>query len=404
MISSDKISAHRTRPALQPVLSLSARWRGGAFFLGFGLLGLLCSATSTAAPSPIQDDFDNDAVLVTLPASGPVNDRALSSPEAVAVEIQRLISEARRSGDPRFLGYADRLFKQQAGTELTDALLVLRATLAQSLHQFDEARQDIQTVLDRSQAPAQRIQALVTLTNIEIVQGHYDRAQPLCAQLTAEYPGLMAASCHAQVAARTGAAKAAYDTLIAKTRTLGRTTAQQRLWAEGTLGDIAAQLGQRSGIEHWHRVLNQDPDDLYTRAQLADWYLQADDPDQTLALTEGYEAIDTLAVTRAIAMRRADHPGASALASQLRERFDEALWRGSMLHQRDLARFELDIEQRPTAALKHAMANWESQREPLDTRLALRAAVAAQDSTALSQLRDWLKQQNQSDERYPKDS
>lgn len=404
MTFSDKISAHRTRPALQPVLSLPARWRGGAFFLGFGLLGLLCSATSTAAPSPIQHDFDDDAVLVTLPASGPASDGATSSPEAMAVEVKRLISEARLSGDPRFLGYAERLFKQQAGTELTDALLVLRATLAQSLHQFDAARQDIQTVLDRSQAPTQRVQALVTLANIEIVQGHYGRAQTLCDQLTTEYPGLIAASCHAQVAARTGAAKAAYDTLITATRSLGRATDQQRLWAEGTLGDIAAQLGKRSAIVHWYRVLNQGPDDLYTRAQLADWFLQADEPDQALALTEGYEAIDTLAVIRAIAMRRVDHPDASALASQLRERFDEALWRGSMLHQRDLASFELDIEQRPTAALQHAMANWASQREPLDTRLALRAAIAAQDSTALGQLREWLKQQNQSDERYPEDS
>ncbi|MEH6354789.1 MAG: hypothetical protein V7760_02035 [Marinobacter sp.] len=365
---------------------------------------MLYSATATAAPSPIQHDFDDSAVLVTLPASGPARDRAFSSPEAIAVEVKRLISEARLSGDPRFLGYAERLFKQQAGTQLTDALLVLRATLAQSLHQFDAARQDIQTVLDRSQSPTQRTQALLTLSNLEIVQGHYGLARTLCGQLTTEYPGLIAASCHAQVAARTGAAKAAYDTLIAITRAAVRATDQQRLWAEGTLGDIAAQLGQRSAIEHWYRVLNQYPDDLYTRAQLADWFLQADEPDQALALTEGYEAIDTLAVIRVIAMRRVDHPEAPALTLQLRERFDEALWRGSMLHQRDLARFELDIEQRPTAASQHAMANWASQREPLDTRLAIRAAVAAQDSTALNQLREWLKQQNQSDERYPEDS
>ncbi len=75
-----------------------------------------------------------------------------------------------------------------------------------------------------------------------------------------------------------------------------------------------------------------------------------------------------------------------------------------MLHQRDLARFERDSEQRPENALQHAMANWDSQREPQDTRLALRAALAAQDNTALSQLRDWLKQQNQSDARYPEES
>lgn len=322
----------------------------------------------------------------------------------MAQEVKRLISEVRRSGDPRFLGYAERLFNQQASQELNDELLVLRATLTQSLHQFDAARQDLKTVLNRSKTPAQRTQALVTLANIEIVQGHYDRADTLCEQLKNERPGLIAASCHAQVAARAGNAQAAYDSLLATTRSLNRASTQERLWAQGTLGDIAAQLGQDSAAKHWQWVLNQDSEDLYTRAQLADWYLNHEDFNQALAVTKGYEAVDNLAVIRAIALRRINHPEAPALASRLRERFDEALWRGSMLHQRDLARFELDIEQRPNAAAQHAMANWATQREPLDTRLALRSAIAAQDNTALAQLRDWLKQKNQSDARYPEKS
>ena len=401
MIYSDRTLSHRTQTSLHPVFSLPALRRGGAFWIGFGLL---CSSAVMAAPSPIQSDFDDDAVLVTLPASAPASDSAPSSPEAMAREIQRLISEARRSGDPRFLGYAERLFNQQASQELNDPLLVLRATLAQSLHRFDAARQDLNTVLDRSDAPAQRAQALLTLANIEMVQGQYDRARPLCEQLTTEYPGLIASSCHAQVAARTGSAKVAYDELATATRSLSNVSIQGFLWAQGTLGDIAAQLGQGSAAGHWQQVLSQDPDDLYTRAQLADWYLQNENPRQALVVTEGYEAVDSLAVIRAIALHRVNHPEAAALASRLRERFDEALWRGSMLHQRDLSRFELDIEQRPDAALQYAMANWTSQREPLDTRLALRAALAAQDEAVLARLHEWLKQQNQSDARYPEAS
>ncbi|MGO1501498.1 MAG: tetratricopeptide repeat protein [Marinobacter sp.] len=404
MTSSDSKFSHRTRQSLHPVFSLPALRRRGAFWIGLGLLGFLCSSTGAAAPSPIQSDFDGGAVLVTLPASAPTNDGVPSSPEAMAREIKRLISEARRSGDPRFLGYAERLFNQQTGRKLSDELLVLRATLAQSLHQFDAARQDLQAVLDRSEAPMQRAQALVTLANIELVQGHYDRALALCEQLKTERPGLIATSCHAQVTARAGEAQAAYDKLTATTQSSSSAGIQERLWAQGTLGDIAAQLGKESAARHWQWVLSQDPDDLYTRAQLADWYLNHEKPSKALAVTKGYEAVDNLAVIRAIAMRHVDHPGASALASQLRERFDEALWRGSMLHQRDLARFELDIEQRPSAAVKHAMANWATQREPLDTRLALRSAIAAQDNTATAQLRDWLKQKDQFDARYPEGS
>ncbi|MBK1851373.1 hypothetical protein FE845_08460 [Marinobacter sp. 1-4A] len=368
------------------------------------MLGVLCSFAVTAAPSPIQSDFDDDAVLVTLPESAPAKVGAPASQKAMAREVQRLIAEARRSGDPRFLGYAERVFNQLGSQKLNAPLLVLRATLAQSMHRFDAARKDLQTVLDRSNAPAQRTQSLVTLANIELVQGQYDRAQLLCERLRTEHPGLIASSCHAQVAARTGSAEAAYTELAATTRSASKVNIQGYLWAQGTLGDIAAQLGKDSAAKHWQQVLSLDPDDLYTRAQLADWYLQNENLNQALGVTEGYDAVDNLAVIRAIALRRLNHPEAPALASRLRERFEEALWRGSMLHQRDLSRFELDIEQRPKDALQHAMANWDTQREPLDTRLALRSALAAQDKAALSRIQEWLKQQNQSDARYPEAS
>lgn len=404
MTYSDKKPSRRTQVPLHPAFSLPVLRHGGAFLIGLGLLGMLHTSVATAAPSPIQSDFDDDTVLVTLPSSAPTSDAAPPSPQTMALEIHRLISEARRTGDPRFLGYAGRLFDQQAGQELTDKLLVLRGTLAQSLHHFDEARQDFKTVLKRSKAPAQRTQSLVTLANIEIVQGNYDLAQSFCEQLTEEHPGLIAASTCAQVAARAGSAKAAYQRLMAATRSASRTSAQEQLWAQGTLGDIAAQLGLRSAAVHWQRVLSQDPDDLYIRAQLADWYVRNEKPNLALTLTEGYEAVDNLAVIRAIAMRQANHPDAPALVSRLRERFDEALWRGSMLHQRDLARFELDVEQQPKEALQYAMGNWESQREPLDTRLALRAALASQDSVALNRLRAWLEAKNQRDARYPEGS
>lgn len=174
-----------------------------------------------------------------------------------------------------------------------------------------------------------------------------------------------------------------------------------RLWAEGTLGDLAAQLGLDSAAVHWGSVLQHAPDDLYTRAQLADWQLQAGNLRATLALTKGYDQVDALAVIRAIALREAGAPEADALTDSLRERFAEAQWRGTLLHQRDFARFQLDIENRPELALKHALANWETQREPLDTRLALRAAQSAGDPSALKRLHQWLAQYDQTDQRYP---
>lgn len=414
MTYSNKRSPHRTRPLSRLVFSLPALRGGEAFWstrawrasgwTGLGLLGLLCTAIAVAAPGPIQNHFENDAVLVALPASPSANNNAVSSPEALAQEIQRLITVARRSGDPRFLGYAEQLFNQQASLQLTDRLLVLRATLSQSLHKFEAAKQDLEAVLNRSDVPRQRAQALITLANIAMVQGHYERARPLCEQLTAEFPGLIAASCRAQVAARTGAGETAYRELTATIRATHSANPDNTLWAQGTLGDIAAQLNKDSAVAHWQGVLSQNPEDLYTRTQLADWYLQNGKPELALATTDDFEAVDSLAVIRAIALQRLTDPGAAALTARLRERFAEAKWRGAMLHQRDFARFVLDIERRPDQALQHAMANWATQREPADTRLALRAALAARDDAALGQIRDWLAQQNQSDARYPEES
>ncbi|WP_239038054.1 hypothetical protein [Marinobacter sp. C7] len=343
-------------------------------------------------------------MLATLPEAPPVPEQLPTSATELADRVQDLIGQARGTGDPRYLGYAERLFQRWPESPLNDRLLVLRATLYQSLHRFEQAREDLAVVLERSRNRQHRIQARLTLANLETVQGRYPEAAHQCRQLTRQYPGLIAASCSAQVTARTGEPEAAYralETLLADADSESPTA---RLWAEGTLGDIAAQLGWTVAEKHWQQVLSASPSDLYTRAQLADWHLQKGNHREVLALTEGHERVDSLAVIRAIAMLRSHHPDQDTLIRQLRERFSEAQWRGALLHQRDYARFLLDVEARPGQALEQARDNWRSQREPLDTRLLLRAAQAAGNPDTLAILRQWLKHHGQTDARYPEDA
>lgn len=391
----------RRRPSacLEPASTFPAL-RGGAFCAGFllltGLAGI--STIATASPRPIETDFDNNSILIELPEPALTNPATSDSPEQLADLVRRQIDRARSSGDPRFLGYAEGTFQQWQG-EMTDRLLVLKATLDQSLHRFDSARNDLETVITRSTAPHQKTQALLLLANLETVQGNYAAARTHCEQLQQRYPGLIADSCIAQLNARTGSPRQAYQTLRRHTSAAADTTS--RLWAEGTLGDIAAQLGMPEAANHWRAVLAVSPDDLYTRAQLADWHLSQNQTDRTLALTEGYEQVDALAVIRAIAMARSGHPDAEALADSLRERFAEARWRGNLLHQRDMARFQLDIEDDAGTALAFATDNWREQREPLDTRLLLRATQAAEDNQPAQEVRSWLQKHGQTDARYP---
>jgi len=59
------------------------------------------------------------------------------------------------------------------------------------------------------------------------------------------------------------------------------------------------------------------------------------------------------------------------------------------------------VEGDAETALTFAADNWRSQREPLDTRLLLRAADAAGDNEPARKVRTWLKEQGQTDARYP---
>lgn len=398
MICSCNRTHRRYSASLRPASTFPAL-RGGAFCAGLAAL-LVFSASTTAAPKPIETDFDDNRIFIELPEPALSAPALPDSPEQLADIIQGQIVQSRSTGDPRFLGYAEGLLQQWPG-EMTARLRVLRATLRQSLHQFDAARRDLDTVIADSEDPQQRNQARLLLANLELVQGNYGRAREHCTRLQETYPGLVAASCVAQLEARTGNAPEAYDRLKDQVRSTAERDVTGRLWAEGTLGDIAAQLGREEATDHWMTVLGVTPDDLYTRGQLADWHLDQGNHDRVLELTKDYEEVDSLAVIRAIAMKRAGNSRADTLISDLRERFAEARWRGTLLHQRDIARFQLDVEDSPGDALENAINNWSDQREPLDTRLVLRAAKAADDRQQQREVREWLENQGQTDARYP---
>lgn len=385
---------HGVLAALAPAL------RGGAFWAILTAIAIFGPAT-WAAPADIRTDFRDTDILITLPQTALTQASLPDDATELANTIQQQILHARREGDPRYLGYASGLLAQWPEARMTDRLRVLRATVQQSLHQFDDARADLQSVIANTNDTTQRLQAHLTLANLELVQGHYENAAEHCQALSEISPGLIAQSCQALVKGRTGQPQLAYRELLDLTRGVRRADVTERLWAEGTLADLAAQLGDSRARDHWQFILSQEPEDLYTRAQLADWFLDNHQPENTLALTEDYEHVDSLAVLRTIAMIQTGHPQATALIADLQQRFSVARWRGSLLHQRDLARFQLDVEKRAGEALKHAFANWQDQREPEDTRLVLRASLAAGDKARASTVLNWLRQHRQTDHRFP---
>jgi len=98
-------------------------------------------------------------------------------PQSLALATRmarRYIEESRARGDPRYLGYAQAaLTPWWTQPQPPNVVLVLRATIRQSHHDFDGALEDLSRVLKTAPANAQ---AWLTRATILQVRGEY--AQP----------------------------------------------------------------------------------------------------------------------------------------------------------------------------------------------------------------------------------
>lgn len=364
-----------------------------------GLLVLIPTAIN--AQPALETQIRDDAILATLPEQPDLE--TPPRPQALSRQVRSLLQRARSSGDPRYLGYADQALERRPQTDWSPRLHVLKATLDQSLHRFEEAGQRLRQVLDNPSTPAPiASQAWLTLATLETTRGRYESARQACDGLANHRSGLIAQSCHARIQALTGHAESAYETLSeALEQGAPLNTEVGRHWARVIQAEIATQTDHPRTDQHWRLLLQQSPDDLISRTAYADWLLRQNRPSDVLELTDGYESVEALAVLRAVAFERLPDHSDQALKDRLRQAFQEAQWRGSGQHHRTLARFLLEVEQQPKKALIHARKNWDNQREPLDTTLLLEAARAADAPDTVSEVRQWLNQHQQTDARYP---
>ncbi|QCF24982.1 tetratricopeptide repeat protein [Hydrocarboniclastica marina] len=344
------------------------------------LLPAMAAAQQPMGPSVSQPE--PEAVILHLDESTKSfqPDSALLSPEKTAEQVLRYINSSRATGSPRPLGLAQGLLNQIPETRWSSRLYLLRATLHQRLHRFDEAQADLDRVLD---AQPNNRQALLTRYSIALTQGDLGRAEGACRRLGQIKPGLLADTCRLELEGFGDQPERAFGALsqrIAQARGESRVILD---WARVTLADMASRHGLAGAGRYWARALQSDSKDLYRRARFADWLLAQGRPNAALAMTHGYEDVDPLAVLRAIAMTRLDHPQRDELVRSLAARFEEARWRGEFLHEWEYGRFLLDVTGEPTLALTMAKSNWATQRAYPDRQLLVRAAQAAGDQAIL---------------------
>jgi Tfp pilus assembly protein PilF len=357
-------------------------------------LGVVLSAV--AAPFLPTDDAQ---VLERLPGRGLPQLRELKALQASAAQAPddlartlplatAYIRASRLEGDPRFLGYAQAtLAPWWKDPDAPTKVLVLRATILQSSHQFAAALTDLDRVLQRE---PRNVQAILTRATILGVQGRHADARGDCARLSGVAPPVYGAICSAAIDSVTGKAREAYASLQRALDATPRSDEAGRLWGETLLGEIAHRRGDPAAERHFRAALAVGNKDAYLLAAYGDWLLDQGRPGDVVGLLQNENRNDTLLLRLALAQQALRRPEAAASIETLHARFEASHQRGDTVHARENARFELALRGDAKSALRYALDNWKVQREPADLRILAESAAAANDAAALATVQRWL--------------
>lgn len=365
---------------------------------------LIALLATTAVGAPRVPDSDSE-VLERLPTesglASPRSARALNAlvarePENLdlAVRLAQIqVARAHTDSDPRQLGHAQAaLAPWWNQAEPPVPVLLLRATIRQSIHEFPSALADLEQVVARDPS---NTQAWLTRATVQQVTGDITGATESCCRLGALGEGLVADACKASVDGASGKADAAYaslDRALNPPTSVTNESIGVRAWAITMQAEIAERLGRRDDAERLYRnSLLLDPRDAYVIAAYADFLIDADRADEVLALIATDTAVDNLLLRYAIAAARTRDATAAASSADLASRYAASRERGDRVHLREQARFALAIKKSPTQALQLALDNWAMQKEPIDARIVLEAALAAKRPREAAAVIDWLR-------------
>lgn len=311
----------------------------------------------------------------------------------LAVRMAQLyVSRSRSESDPRLLGQAQAaLGAWWSQAEPPIPVLLLRATIRQSVHDFTNARRDLDQAIKREPGNAQ---AWLTLATVQQVTGDLVGAADSCRKVAPLAPPLIGITCLASIDGAQGRAAQAFEALnnaMAASSTSGRDSIGVRGWALTLQAELAERLARSADAERLYRAsLAIDPTDAYTVAAYADFLIDAGRAADVLTLIPANTRGDVLLLRRAVAAKLVASPDAAQLAQELGQRFNASRARGDRVHLREEARFALAVKVEPTEALALARNNWAVQKEPLDARIALEAAIAARQPKAVADVLAWI--------------
>ena len=367
-----------------------------------GLAGALTAAAfvapeRVAAAAATYVPSRPEVVVATVPTRDPDEVAARRSlaaaPERVelAVELARDdVERYRVLSDPRYLGRAQAtLARWWKLAEPPPDVLFLRATIEQAVHEFAEARADLDRLVRLRPEDAQ---AQLTRAVVATVTGDYAAARQSCRAIAGLVSAIVVATCEAPLDAIAGKADEAYARLATLVSATRGGDPGVRGWALTELAELAYMRGDSdAAAAHLRAGLALDGEDAYARNLLADVLMATGRSAEASSLLAGREPIDSHLVRRAIAEHEVHGRDEARLVAAMRERIAAAAERGDRVHLREEARFALAVELDPARALRIARDNWGMQKELADARLLAEAAVAAGDREAAAPVIAWAR-------------
>lgn len=343
--------------------------------------------------------------------------------EAVTAFARAAITLGRAEQDPRYFGYAQSALAPWLGDSsfgnesllIPESIRLLRAIIAQWRHDFSSAENDLNKLVNSRDRDIAN-QAHLTRATLALARGNPDAALRDCAALIGQAETIVSGSCIAGANSLRGQGQASLTELknfIAQAD--ADTTTEIILWATTQAADVADRLGHKNTARKFYeialeRARDDDVRDIYLLTAYSDFLLDPFSPQQSIrnasiddarhaiSLLQGLELIDNILLRRALAERKLAANGDEDAAKQLTihtrwlaERFAATRARGEVAHQREEALFELLLNRNLARALQLAQSNWTVQREPIDARLLLSAALANRKPEAAKDLFAWMR-------------
>jgi len=302
------------------------------------------------------------------------------------------------TGQNQYLAFAELNLKRiENSIANTTEVHLLQALLDQRNHHFAKSIERLDLVLAKS---PKNIQALLTKASVLQLLGDYEGARIANASLFGLGLSKVGLISTANLAAVAGKAEKSYELLTSLVSTNAAPKDTETSWALLSMAELTARIGKLEESDAFYKAALRSPvPDQYLLLSYADFLIHHRRSADAgfLAMLRPLGTHLPFVQLRLLEFDLAQQQTAEwkARAGKLKQDlFDEE---DDVVHWRERARFLLRIRNQPDAALREALKNWETQKEPMDALLVLESAVASKKNQKAEAVMDWISRHRWSD-------